>query len=176
MVSLSTSSYLHVCQGQSNSDIGDISIKKTSVPKPNRETSNMVTHDKAAGDTVTLSKTPDVFDVSDTMTHAKSSTLYGAGEPQSNTRVIPPPPGLHRCMSVPQDGASGSDFSRFRSLSDRCFSEAMVMAVPPPPWRCNSSVLELSHMGNNMRERTCSTSPEPDLGMYCHFPIYPRVY
>ena len=177
----------------------EIGTKKPTVPRPRIEKIDTVMHDKAAGDTVTLSKTPRVFGVQDTL---KTSALYGAGEPQlnshviplplnirdiplptstrdipppsktpdispeSNTSVIPSPPGVHRCSSVPSEVAKGSGFSRLRSLSDRRFPET----VAPAPWSCSSSLNELAHLGNDMRERTCSPSPEPDPGMCCFFP------
>ncbi|KAK2180269.1 hypothetical protein NP493_448g00000 [Ridgeia piscesae] len=148
---------------RSNSDSSDMSFKKPSPLKPRRESSDMVTHDKAAGDTVTLSKTPPVFSVPDTLTCVKTSALYSAGEPQLSTSIIPSLSGLHRCSSVPSEDTKGSGFSRLRSLSDRRFPEA----VAPPPWSCSSSVNELAHLGNDMRERTCSPSPEPDPDQEC---------
>ena len=180
----------------------EIGTKKPTVPRPRIEKIDTVTHDKAAGDTVTLSKTPPVFSVPDTLTCVKTSALYSAGELQLNSHAVPsqlnirdiplppsnrdiPPPsktcdispelstsiipslsGLHRCSSVPSEDTKGSGFSRLRSLSDRRFPEV----VAPPPWSCSSSVNELAHLGNDMRERTCSPSPEPDPGMCCRFP------
>ena len=142
----------YVCQEHSTSDVG------------NKWTDGETTHNKAAGDALPRVGMSAEHKLSDTATHGMRSAVNGAGDPQSNS-FASPPPGLQRCASVPADGDSGG-FSRFRSLSDRRFSQD----VAPSPWGCGSSIRELSHVDSNMRADTCSTSLDSGFGTYSHIP------
>ena len=137
----------YVCQEHSTSDA---------------RTDGGTAHNNAAGDALPRVGMSAERKLSDTAMHGKRSAVNGAGDPQSNI-VPPPPPALHRCASVPTGGDSG--FSRFRSLSDRRFSQD----VAPSPWSCGSSIRELSCMGSNMRAGTCSTPSDVDPGTYSLF-------